>query len=298
MCNWNFLTISYPISNIPHLASQRPRVGETNYCCIKMRRLIEPIVLGTAAERLVTLAAVGIFTVHLLVPGTANLLLLVGISLFTIVALWTKVIQAIHVSLFCTLWILLPILESSLASWPLSKVAPLLVYGFLVAVTPQLRRSLQWMRVGRFGADIRLLVLLVVIFSTAALVGWAITCQPNLEASRANIPEMAPWLLPLIGVAFALANAAVEEAIFRGIFLQALDSSIGPGAISLILQAVLFGWMHHSEVGVPSGLLGIAMATVYGLLLGFLRYRARGMLAVWLAHVGADIAVFAIVVMS
>lgn len=260
--------------------------------------LIEAPPVGTVAERFVTLAAVGIFAVHLFVPGTANILLLVGISLLTIAALWTKGTQAIHVSLFCTLWILLPILESSLARWPLSKVAPLLVYGCLVAVTPQLRRSFQWMRVGRFGADIRLLLLLVVVFSTAALVGWAIICQPDLEASRANIPEMAPWLLPFAGVAFALANAAVEEAIFRGIFLQALDSGIGPGVISLIIQAVLFGWMHYSEVGVPSGLLGIAMASVYGLLLGFLRYRARGMLAVWLAHVGADITVFAIVVMS
>lgn len=260
--------------------------------------LIEAPPVGAAAERFVTLAAVGIFALHLFVPGTANLFLLVGLSLFTVVALWTKGTQAIHVLLFCTLWILLPILESSLARWPLSKVAPLLVYGCLVAVTPQLRRSLQWMRVGRLGADIRLLVLLVVVFSTAALVGWTIICQPNLEASRANIPEMAPWLLPFAGVAFALANAAVEEAIFRGIFLQALDSSIGPGGISLIIQAVLFGWMHHSEVGCPKGLIGVAMATIYGLLLGFLRYRARGMLAVWLAHVGVDIAVFVIVATS
>jgi hypothetical protein len=106
---------------------------------------------------------------------------------------------------------------------------------------------------------------------------------------------MAPWLVPLAGVAFALLNAAVEEAIFRGIFLQALDSAVGAGIIPLVIQAVIFGWMHYSEAGCPRGLVGVAMATVYGLLLGTLRYRARGMLSPWLAHVGTDITVFAIV---
>jgi hypothetical protein len=40
------------------------------------------------------------------------------------------------------------------------------------------------------------------------------------------------------------------------------------------------------------------MASVYGLLLGYLRYRSRGMLAPWLAHTGTDIAVFTIVASS
>jgi hypothetical protein len=109
---------------------------------------------------------------------------------------------------------------------------------------------------------------------------------------------MPSWLLPLAGVAFALVNSAVEEAIFRGIFLQALDSAVGAGIISLVIQAVIFGWLHYSEVGCPKGLVGVAMAFVYGLLLGYLRYRSRGMLAPWLAHVGTDIAVFTIVASS
>jgi membrane protease YdiL (CAAX protease family) len=109
---------------------------------------------------------------------------------------------------------------------------------------------------------------------------------------------MPPWLLPLAGVAFALVNSAVEEAIFRGIFLQALESAVGAGIISLVMQAGIFGWLHYSEVGFPKGLAGVAMASVYGLWLGYLRYRSRGMLAPWLAHAGTDIAVFAIVVTS
>ena len=263
-----------------------------------MQGLIEAQPVGTVVERFVTLSVVAIFAVHLFVPGAPNGLLLAGFLLFTFVALCIPGTQGVHVSLFCFLWVFLPILISSLARWPLNKVAPLLVYGFLVALVPNLRRSVYWMQVGRFGADIRLLVLLVVVFSIAALVGWNVICKPDLAPSRANIPEMPLWLAPLAGVAFSLANAAVEEAIFRGVFLQALDTSIGPGIISLAIQAVLFGWMHYSEVGFPKGLLGVAMASVYGLLLGYVRYRARGMLAVWLAHTGTDIAVFAIVATS
>jgi membrane protease YdiL (CAAX protease family) len=109
---------------------------------------------------------------------------------------------------------------------------------------------------------------------------------------------MPPWLLPLTAVVFALVNSAVEEAIFRGILLQALDSAVGAGIISLVIQAGLFGWLHYSEVGFPKGFLGVAMASVYGLFLGYLRYRSRGMLAPWLAHVGTDMAVFAMVATS
>ena len=127
---------------------------------------------------------------------------------------------------------------------------------------------------------------------------WNVICRPDLGPNRANIPSMPLWLLPLAGIAFALINSAVEEAIFRGIFLQALDSCIGAGAIPLVIQAVLFGWLHYSAVGFPKGLAGVAMASFYGLLLGFLRYRARGMLAPWMAHMGTDIVVFTIVATS
>jgi membrane protease YdiL (CAAX protease family) len=140
-----------------------------------------------------------------------------------------------------------------------------------------------------------LLVLVITVVSGAALMFWNVICSPDLGPNRANIPSMPLWLLPLAAVAFALINSAVEEAIFRGIFLQALDSSIGVGAIPLVIQAMLFGWLHYSTLGCPKGLLGVAMASFYGLLLGFLRYRARGMLAPWLAHTGTDMAVFTIV---
>jgi len=261
-------------------------------------RFIEPPVVGTAVERLITLAVVLTFAVHLSLPDTNSWFLPAALLLLTATTIYLKATQPFHLAFFCTLWVCLPLLLPTVSNWPLNKLVPLGVYTVAVAAHHRLRSSVSWMRPGRWGVDIITLVLLIVVVSSAALLVWDVTCKPDLSANRALIPEMTPWLVPLAGAAFALLNAAVEEAIFRGIFLQALDSAVGAGIIPLVIQAVIFGWMHYSEVGCPRGLAGVSMAAVYGLLLGTLRYRARGMLPPWLAHVGTDMTVFAMVATS
>ena len=263
-----------------------------------MQRLIEAPPVGSAGARLITLGVFAFFAIYLFIQRATPGWLLAAFFLFTLAALCLRAVQPLHLSLFCTLWQLIPLLTPALSKWPLYKVAPLVVYGGVLGVSQRLRKSVLWFRPGRLGLDIWLLGSLVVVVSTGALVAWNLICQPDLGPNRANIPPMPLWLLPLIGVAFALINSAVEEAIFRGIFLQALDSAVGAGTISLVIQAVFFGWLHYSEIGFPKGLAGVAMASVYGLLLGYLRYRSQGMLAPWLAHAGTDIAVFTIVASS
>lgn len=260
--------------------------------------LIETPPTGQVGDRLITLAVIGFFAIYLSIHRATPGWLLAAFLLLTLVAICTKAVQSFHLCLFCTLWVSLPFLIPFLTKWPLYKVTPLVVYAGIVGASKNLRKSVLWMRPGRLTTDIWLLVLVITVVSGAALMVWSVICRPDLGPNRANIPSMPLWLLPLAGIAFALINSAVEEAIFRGIFLQALDSSVGAGAIPLVIQAVLFGWLHHSAVGFPKGLAGVGMASFYGLLLGFLRYRARGMLAPWVAHIGTDIAVFTIVATS
>ena len=262
------------------------------------QRLIEPPPVGTLGERLIILGVFAFFAVHVSILRATPDWLLVPFLLLTLTALFLRADQAFHLSLFCTLWLLIPFVTPALSKWPLYKVTPLVVYGGVVGASHRLRRSVLWIRPGKLGVDTLLLVLLVVIVSSGALMVWNVMYRPDLSPCRAAIPPMPPWLLPLAGFAFALLNSAVEEAIFRGIFMQASDSAVGAGAISVVIQAALFGWLHYSEVGCPKGLVGVAMAFVYGLLLGHLRYRSRGMLAPWLAHIGTDIAVFTIVAAS
>ena len=85
----------------------------------------------------------------------------------------------------------------------------------------------------------------------------------------------------------------MEEFLFRGVVMQSLDSAFGPGSISIVVQGWLFGAMHYLR-GFPNGWRGVAMASVYGIMLGMIRRRSGGMLAPWLAHVFADLVIFAI----
>jgi membrane protease YdiL (CAAX protease family) len=64
-------------------------------------------------------------------------------------------------------------------------------------------------------------------------------------------------------------------------------------AVAIVLQALSFGALHFG--GFPSGLAGMSLATIYGLMLGALAYRCKGLLAPCAAHVLADSVIFAIV---
>ena len=261
-----------------------------------MQGLTETPPLDTSVERLITLGVTGLFAIHLFIyTDSSPWWLLATLFLLTLASIHIRAVQPFHLSLFCSLWLLIPLITPALSKWPFYKVTPLVVYAVVIGVSQHLRKSLLWLRRGRLGVDIWLLVSLAVVVSTGAMVGWKLICKPDLGPSRANIPPMPLWLLPLAGVAFAMLNSAVEEAVFRGVLLQALDSALGAGTVSLVIQALFFGWLHYSEVGCPKGLVGVAMASVYGLFLGYLRYRSRGILAPWLAHTGTDIAVFAMV---
>jgi membrane protease YdiL (CAAX protease family) len=85
----------------------------------------------------------------------------------------------------------------------------------------------------------------------------------------------------------------MEEIVFRGVFMQALDSAFGADGMSVTIQAWLFGAMHYRE-GFPNGGWGLAMACVYGIMLGTIRRRSKGMLAPWLVHAWADLVIFVI----
>jgi membrane protease YdiL (CAAX protease family) len=127
-----------------------------------------------------------------------------------------------------------------------------------------------------------------------ALVGWYVLLQPDLgDVLDTYLSIPAPgWALLLGALAFALVNAAVEEAIWRGVFQVELAPLVGPWA-AVAAGALSFGLAHAH--GFPRGPLGVAMVSVWGAMLGGLRLRSGGLLAPWLAHVVADVVIAAIV---
>ena len=74
----------------------------------------------------------------------------------------------------------------------------------------------------------------------------------------------------------AWCNALMEEAAFRGVLQEALTAEWGPWW-AVGLQGLLFGVIHAQ--GFPRGVVGMVMASAYGVALGMLRLRSGGMAA-------------------
>jgi membrane protease YdiL (CAAX protease family) len=67
----------------------------------------------------------------------------------------------------------------------------------------------------------------------------------------------------------------------------------GFGALpAMFIQGVAFGIVHAN--GFPRGVVGVVLASVYGVSLGLLRLRSGGLLAPFVAHVIADATIFGI----
>ncbi len=213
--------------------------------------------------------------------------------LLPVLAILARNIQSLHLSLFTAALVLAPYLEPALRSWPYALLVPILLYGLVVIIVPRLRQSMLWFHAGNFDRNISLSAAAISVLSGLALLAWYAALKPDLAVQLRSMPDMPLWLFPVAGLAFAAGNAAMEEFAFRGIVMQSLDSAFGPGFASILIQAWLFGAMHFLQ-GFPKEGWGLAMTAVYGIMLGMLRRRSRGMLAPWSAHVCADIVVFTI----
>lgn len=169
-------------------------------------------------------------------------------------------------------------------------------YFMVVWRVPWLRRASSWMRRGALDGVIVGLAAAIVAVAAVALLAWYAIVKPDLaDIVRTYVPAQPVALLAPGAVLFAMLNAAIEEAAYRGILLSALDATLGPGAVAVLLQAVAFGALHLYG-GFPRGMVGVVLAFVYGLMLGALRRKAGGLLAPWLAHVLTDVVIFSIVI--
>jgi membrane protease YdiL (CAAX protease family) len=202
-------------------------------------------------------------------------------------------IQSLHFSIFSAALITIPSLYPSLHVWPFSLLVPILCYGIAVLMVPRLRISVLWLHRGILDKKTVFTIAAISITATIALAVWYATLKPDLSAQLRTMQAMPIWLFPVAGLVFATGNAAMEEFAFRGIVMQAFDSATGPGIVSILVQAWLFGAMHYLQ-GFPKAQWGVAMTFAYGVMLGCLRRRSQGMLAPWIAHTCADMVIFGI----
>ena len=218
-------------------------------------------------------------------------------SLLLLLTAVCRYFYAVHLSLFAFLLFLTAQFDAAAGSWPLNLLIPLAVYSVTVSLVPGLRKSLNWLKRGNSDSRVILLVIVTVVFSAAALAGWVRLARPDLSRHAALLPEMPLWLYPLAGAGFAFLNSLMEEAVFRGIVMEALDSAFGAGFMSTGLQAASFAAFHYLA-GFPNGVWGFLMVFVYGVALGTIRRMSKGMLAPMSAHFAADITIFALLIFS
>jgi membrane protease YdiL (CAAX protease family) len=151
-----------------------------------------------------------------------------------------------------------------------------------------------WLRTGTINGKGWLFIFGTIFISCAALVTWVQVLSPDLSRYKGTIPHLSLGLLLLYGIGFCTFNAALEEIIWRGVMMEALDSAFGPGAWPVIIQAISFAAAHYRN-GFPNGMIGSEMVFVYGILLGMIRRESKGILGGWVAHVAADFTIYCLI---
>ncbi len=248
---------------------------------------------SSSAGAAVVISVVVALSLAMVLPDATGKWVLAALTLLLPLAITCRAIYAVHIALLALVWVSLVGFIPFFRLWPLNILVPLAVYGGAVMLSPPLRQSVGWLRTGRSDRDARVLIVATVVVSGVALVAWTVLTNPDLEHHLALVPDFPLWAYPLVAVAFAVVNAAMEEVIFRGVMMEALDSALGDGYWSIGTQAVSFAALHYLA-GFPSGVLGFFMVLVYGVMLGVIRRRSKGLLAPWVAHVTTDIAIFSI----
>jgi len=213
--------------------------------------------------------------------------------ILVVAALLARDIQSLHLSIFSAALIIFPCLYPYLHGWPFTLLVPTICYGVALLMDRRLRTSVLWLKRGILDQTTVIIIVAVSVTSAIALILWHAALKPDLSGQLRILSSIPIWLLPVAGLAFATSNAAIEEVAFRGIIMQALDSAAGPGIVSILVQAWLFGAMHYLQ-GFPNSQWGVAMTFVYGIMLGCLRRHSRGILAPWIAHTCADMVIFGI----
>lgn len=294
---------SRPIPTVGYCPGALPfsTIGSKKKWCLLLPRLVDltgsiaPPPRSSRMGAAIVVAAIVALSLVMILPHPLRVGGIAALVLLFPTAIAYRAIYAVHIIVLSLLWIALVAAVPLFRLWPLVLLVPLLAYAAVVIAVAPLRRSVGWLRAGRLDRATQLLILVTVIVSAVALVAWVAWTEPDLGRHLALVPDVPIWMLPLAAVAFAALNAAMEEIIFRGVLMEALDSALGADQRAIAAQAVAFAAGHYLS-GFPNGALGFVMVLTYGVLLGLIRRRAGGLMAPWLAHVAADLVIFSILV--
>jgi membrane protease YdiL (CAAX protease family) len=166
--------------------------------------------------------------------------------------------------------------------WPWHLLLPLAGYFALVSGAPPLRRSLCWLRIGRISPATVMATAAIVVAAIAVLWVTPRSQYAKLGGSFLLGPIVHVFIM---GTLFSVVNAMMEEFVFRGILFDSVGALCGAGG-AIVVPALTFGIGHY--VGLPSGISGACLASVFGLVLGGLRFWSGGLALPVIAHMAVD----------
>jgi uncharacterized protein len=173
-------------------------------------------------------------------------------------------------------------------------IVPIAIYAILLWIFPSLQRDCRWFYRGVVDKYSWVAGLIIAAISSTALYLWVVFAKPNLNDLLTFIPNQSFGALLIVGIGFALVNSVVEESIYRGILWTAFGAIFKSVVAVTLLQAAIFGVAHIQ--GFPRGAVGVVMAFVYGIMLGWLRHRSKGLLAPMIIHFVADLTIYLILI--
>ena len=106
------------------------------------------------------------------------------------------------------------------------------------------------------------------------------------ELTLARALPWTPWLLITV-----FSNSALEELMFRGLFLRKLEPFLGKFPSNLLI-AVVFTLIHYGVTYTPDQLTFLLILFPLALVLGYLAQKTNALWASILLHAGMDIPVF------
>ncbi len=183
-----------------------------------------------------------------------------------------------------------------------AKLVPVALAAVLLAASGRTRGGL-YLRLGdlRAPAEIplpvtgrtttwpRLGIALIVLVGAYLAIHLAVTRHPS-SAAVATLLAYSPLVLVTAAV-----NTLCEEFLFRNSLLPPLLPAIGRSQ-ALWLTSLRFGIGHF--YGNPSGLLGVAGATLFGFVLGRSMIETGGSGWAWIIHFAEDVVIFALIALT
>lgn len=137
--------------------------------------------------------------------------------------------------------------------------------------------------------------LFIINIPSVAILIWYYLKNPEV-ANMWPVPPLPVWSIPLVVITIAAINGLREGIFYRGL-LQPLSAKHSPFWYQIMLQAVLFGFMHFMNA-FPQGWLGVFLTAVWGAAIAIQFRIFKSISLAWLTHSVADAVMFSIILFT